>query len=663
MENNSEEELLENLRFEKSLIKKVYAFLRPNSIQEAIQFMTIEDGKYHHNFYKNEKTKDNNCYICGEPAFCHLNYISLEEKIEDNKENKKEEKKDLKKEDNIIKIDCIICGENYSKDNFIKYDKCNDSYCFDCWFNYIKGNIENGTVEKIKCMNYLCKEILSKQFILSIIKDDKNLIIKYEKFLKRLEILNDPHKKFCPYPECDSYAEENKNSKLVKCKNNHIFCFKCLQNHNEKSNCEEELEKEFKIWMKNRIVKQCPKCKLWTEKNEGCNHILCSQCKTEWCWLCGELYNVFYFSKGKCSGLQFYKPKTESDIENMLNREIIITNLSFNTNEKNLKLLLSKFGNIIDIFILKDKKTGKSKGIGFCKFDNVLNAKKAIKENNLIIDGRKIKLKFSNDKSNSNKKNDDKNIKKYEICVKGFPFEINFNDIHNYFNKFGDIYDDFLLDKKGIYFCSFNSSKIAENLVNQGKIDFMGKLLKIKFSNDEMNKINNENNKKFNLDYNKKTEFTFKDNQIIDYKNNNSKDNRKFDYNIYTTNNSFKKNNSLENNISNQNINNKNENLNNKNNNSKNLNKKYTLFVGNLSYESTEKDLLNFFKGCGNVSVRIIYNLNGKSKGYGYVDFDNQENLNKALLKNRQQLNSRPLRLDIENNENQFYNKNRKHHE
>ena len=59
----------------------MYAFLRPNSIQEAIQFMTIEDGKYHHNYYKNEKTKDNNCYICGEPAFCHLNCISLEEKI------------------------------------------------------------------------------------------------------------------------------------------------------------------------------------------------------------------------------------------------------------------------------------------------------------------------------------------------------------------------------------------------------------------------------------------------------------------------------------------------------------------------------------------------------------------------------------------------------
>ena len=692
MEKLSEIESLEKLGFEKTLIKKVYAFLRPNSIEEAIQFMTMDDGKYHHNYYENEKLKDNNCYICGEPFFCHINYISSDKNEEEKKEIKKEENKVLKKDnENIIKIDCIICGEEYPKNNFIKYNKCNDSYCFDCWLNYIKGKIENGIVEKINCMNYKCQEILSKEFILSIIKNDKNLILKYDKFLKRLEILNNPHKKFCPYPECDSYAEENKNSKLVKCKNNHIFCFNCLKNHNESKICEEELEKEFKIWMKNRIVKQCPKCKLWTEKNEGCNHMLCSQCKTEWCWLCGELYNVFHFSKGKCSGLQFINPKSETDIENMLKREIIITNLSFNTNKEKLISVLSKFGEIIDLFILKDKNTMKSKGIAFCKFKNISDASKAVNEKNLVVDNRKVIIKFSTDKPSFDKKknNDDK---KYEICVKGIPFGIKFDEVHNFFKSFGDINDDFLLDKKGVYFCNFNSSNIAQKLVNLGKIEFLGKLLKIKFSNDEMNKENNnksnqkidkkefnfedknnkniefnnnkkfKNNKNFNNNYDK---FDDKNNSKIDLNNNNIKDNTKFNFNFDNNNSKVnkKKNieNSLENksNISNQNI--KKENLNNNINNNINSIKKYTLFVGNLSYESTENDLLNFFEGCGNVSVRIITSINGKSKGYGYADFDSQENLNKALLKNRQQLNSRPLRLDVENNENQFYKKEESH--
>ena len=704
MENISDQKILENLGFEPSLIKKIYAFLRPNSIQQAIGFMSMEDGIYQHNFYENIKNKDNNCYICGEPPFCHINYSSFgnnqNEKIFKNDMQKTLSNKD--KDKNIIKLDCHICGDSYPENEFIKYDKCKDSYCLDCWLNYIKGKIENGIVEKINCMNFNCKEILSKEFILSIIDKDKNLITKYNKFIKRLEILNDPNKKFCPYPECDSYAEQNNSkNKIVLCKNGHKFCFICLKNHNEKTNCEEEIDNDFKIWMKNRIVKRCPKCKLWTEKNEGCNHMTCSQCRTQWCWLCGQLYDINHFSKGKCKGLQFETSvKTESDIINLFNREVIITNLSFNTDIKKLTEYIKKYGVIKDIFILKDKKTGKSKGIGFCKFVSEKDAKKAVEDKNIIIDGRNIKIKYSNDnsnnnnsKNNTNKSNNNnahknnKDNKKYEICVKGIPNETNYDSVHNFFKYYGEIYDDFLLNKKGIYFCTFSSKDIAENLVNQGKVSFSGKQLKIKFSHDEMNnskedrnininfKSNNGindnkidcNNKNIN-NYNKKnSNMMNSNNKSINNTSNQNNNIPLFNPNLNKKNNIVSNSNFKNNNINNKNISNakKNEikskeiNNNSINNDINNINKKnndsekYTLFVGNLSYESTENDLKNFFQGCGNVSVRIITS-NGKSKGYGYADFDSFDNLNKALLKNRQPLNSRPLRLDIEGNDNKF---------
>ena len=689
MENISEQKSLEKLGYEPSLIKKIYAFLRPNSIEQAIGFMSMEDGIYQHNFYGNDKNKDNNCYICGEPPFCHINYSSFE--INDNEKilENKIQKNSSDNERNTIKTDCNICGDSYPENEFIKYDKCKDSYCSDCWLNYVKGKIENGIVEKINCMNYNCKEILSKEFILSIINSDKNLILKYNKFIKRLEILNDSKKKFCPYPECDSYAEENKN-KIVSCKNGHKFCFKCLKNHNEKTNCEDEMDNDFKIWMKNRIVKRCPKCRLWTEKNEGCNHMTCSQCRAQLCWLCGQFYEPNHFNKGKCKGLKFEKNfKNESDIINLFNREVIITNLSFNTDINKLSTYLKKFGKIKDIFILKDKKTGKSKGIAFCKFISEKDSKKAVEAKNIIIDGRNIRIKYSNDNSNSNSNNKnrlnqsnnitkkDKEKKKYEICVKGIPDETNYDSMHTFFKKYGEINDDFLLDKKGIYFCTFSSKDIAQNLVNQGKISFLGKQLKIKFSNEEMNKSREDKNmhiKSNNINNNNTN------NNINNYNNNNKINNKINNNNNINSNNKL-----ISNNISNKkdnspiisNLNNKNNIINNKeindnnisnikkneiknkeihiNNNNKNNNysEKYTLFVGNLSYESTENDLKNFFQGCGNVSVRIITS-NGKSKGYGYADFDSLENLNKALLKNRQPLNSRPLRLDIEGKDNKF---------
>jgi hypothetical protein len=41
---------------------------------------------------------------------------------------------------------------------------------------------------------------------------------------------------------------------------------------------------------KSEHAKLCPnpKCKAPTEKSKGCNHMTCSRCHQDWCWLCGE---------------------------------------------------------------------------------------------------------------------------------------------------------------------------------------------------------------------------------------------------------------------------------------------------------------------------------------------------------------------------------------
>lgn len=68
-------------------------------------------------------------------------------------------------------------------------------------------------------------------------------------------------------------------------------------------------------YAKNFFVKKCPNCRIITEKKEGCNHITCSKCSCQWCWLCNEKYEPEHYDTGKCKGLQFYKPKDEKEIQ------------------------------------------------------------------------------------------------------------------------------------------------------------------------------------------------------------------------------------------------------------------------------------------------------------------------------------------------------------
>jgi RNA recognition motif-containing protein len=74
------------------------------------------------------------------------------------------------------------------------------------------------------------------------------------------------------------------------------------------------------------------------------------------------------------------------------------------------------------------------------------------------------------------------------------------------------------------------------------------------------------------------------------------------------------------------------------------------LYVGNLSYSTTEDDLRNLFFQAGTVtSVALIKERDsGQSKGFAFVEMSNQSEAQKAIsMFNGQYLGDRELRVSI----------------
>lgn len=64
------------------------------------------------------------------------------------------------------------------------------------------------------------------------------------------------------------------------------------------------------LWLIGQCSKPCPKCKVPTQKNDGCNHMTCRECNQDWCWICGRKTGIHGgshyapFNPFGCPGMQ-----------------------------------------------------------------------------------------------------------------------------------------------------------------------------------------------------------------------------------------------------------------------------------------------------------------------------------------------------------------------
>ncbi len=73
----------------------------------------------------------------------------------------------------------------------------------------------------------------------------------------------------------------------------------------------------------------------------------------------------------------------------------------------------------------------------------------------------------------------------------------------------------------------------------------------------------------------------------------------------------------------------------------------YRLYIGNLPYSTRSEQLRSFFESCGAVKdATVILDADHRSKGFGFVEFEDEAGFKKGLEMNEQEMEGRALRIN-----------------
>ena len=325
--------------YDKKMIIKLYIFLKPSNINEAIHYLTKENGIYQHIFYSSIKNKDS-CEICGEKGNIHISHIDNSFSSASFNKNiySKNEREDIIKiktfQKNYI---CKICEEEIlEKENINECKLCYNNFCNDCLYSYIKETIRNGKYI-IKCPDSDCDCILTKVIIDKILSFNNSNDFEVNNLKKLIEknktkevVLSNPDLMFCPIVNCEGYCNKKTNKNYNVCNMGHKFCPICGELYHKDGKCKEEekVDELFEQYYKKYKLKKCPYCQIITSKNGG----TCLYCHKNWCWLCNELF--------------------ETTEEHYGNRESKCYKRMMGINQNNNLLICSKCGNETNNYLI-----------------------------------------------------------------------------------------------------------------------------------------------------------------------------------------------------------------------------------------------------------------------------------------------------------------------
>ncbi|XP_047322850.1 E3 ubiquitin-protein ligase RSL1-like [Impatiens glandulifera] len=197
------------------------------------------------------------------------------------------------------KTTCQICFEDKERQEMFINKRCPHSFCYDCTSKHIVSKVQ-ANKRKIPCPQINCKATLDSNTCRRIIP--KEILIMWDDSLC-MSLFSESETVYCPFRDCSMFLVNDSGQVITKincpaCRR--LFCASCrVPWHPEfscseykrlnarKSGKEDEMAREL---ARKKNWKQCPKCKYYVDKYEGCLHITC-RCGYEFCYKCGAKWS------------------------------------------------------------------------------------------------------------------------------------------------------------------------------------------------------------------------------------------------------------------------------------------------------------------------------------------------------------------------------------
>lgn len=170
------------------------------------------------------------------------------------------------------------------------------------------------------------------------------------------------------------------------------------------------------------------------------------------------------------------RPHIKADISKD-NCKMFIGGLNWETTEDGLREYFSKYGRVVDLRIMKDNNTGRSRGFGFLTFESPSSVDEVVKTQH-ILDGKVIDPKRSIPREEKDKTG--------KIFVGGIGADVRPKEFEEFFAKYGTIIDaQLMLDKdtgrsRGFGFVTYDSPDAVDRVCQNKYIEFKGKQIEIK---------------------------------------------------------------------------------------------------------------------------------------------------------------------------------------